>query len=152
MNNTARFLSIAAVTAFSAFGAHAETYGAQFDIQSTASRAEVRTQAASALHMGNIAAGELSFAAGNTSDVARSSTATKSSTIDRAAVRAQGADALHKGEIPAGEFTVASASRDMSSRSGGVSYSSSLERSAVRAEASVAARAGKIASGEFSAM
>ena len=60
MNKTARFLSIAAVAAFTAFGAHAdEADGSQFALkfETNRTRAEV---AAEALRTGQIPHGEFS--------------------------------------------------------------------------------------------
>jgi hypothetical protein len=73
MNNTARFLSIAAVAAFTSFGAQAdeaatvaqtrsiEPAGSRVvTYQSSADRAAVRAQAAEAVRTGQIPSGEFS--------------------------------------------------------------------------------------------
>ena len=94
MNNTARFLSIAAVAAFTAFGAHADEadssqFALQFDTNRT--RAEVQAEAAT-------------VAQTRSQEPAGSRVVTYSSTADRAAVRAQAAEALRLGQIPHGEI------------------------------------------------
>ncbi|MFN7153586.1 MAG: DUF4148 domain-containing protein [Burkholderiales bacterium RIFCSPHIGHO2_12_FULL_65_48] len=95
MNKTARFLSIAAVTAFTAFGAHAdEADGSQFALKfdTNRTRAEVQAEAAT-------------VAQTRSQEPAGSRVVTYSSTADRAAVRAQAAEALRLGKIPHGEFS-----------------------------------------------
>ena len=95
MNKTARFLSIAAVAAFTTFGAHADEadgsqYALQFDTNRT--RAEVQAEAAT-------------VAQTRSQEPAGSRVVRYSSTADRAAVRAQAAEALRLGQIPHGEFS-----------------------------------------------
>ena len=95
MNTTARFLSIAAVAAFSAIGAHAdEADGSQFALkfETNRTRAEVAAEAATVAQTRSI-------------EPAGSRVVTYSSTADRAAVRAQAAEALRTGQIPSGEFS-----------------------------------------------
>jgi hypothetical protein len=95
MNKTARFLSIAAVTAFTAFGAHAdEADGSQFALkfETNRTRAEVQAEAAT-------------VAQTRSQEPAGSRVVTYTSTADRAAVRAQAAEALRLGQIPHGEFS-----------------------------------------------
>jgi hypothetical protein len=94
MNNTARFLSIAAVAAFASFGAQADEadasqFATKFDTNRT--RAEVAAEASTvALTSSTIPVGSrvLSF----------------TSTADRAAVSAQAVDALRTGKISSGEI------------------------------------------------
>ncbi|MFN9474667.1 DUF4148 domain-containing protein [Acidovorax sp.] len=93
MNTTARFLSIAAVAALSAFGAHADEaetsqFAQKFDTNRT--RAEVAAEAATVAQTRSI-------------EPAGSRVVTYKSTADRAAVRAQAADAVRTGQISAGE-------------------------------------------------
>ena len=95
MNKTARFLSIAAVSAFAAFGAHADEadasqYVSKFETSRT--RAEVAAEAASVAQTRSI-------------EPAGSRVVTYKSTVDRAAVRAQAAEALRTGQIPSGEIS-----------------------------------------------
>ena len=94
MNKTARFLSLAAVAAFTAFGAHAdEADGSQFALkfETNRTRAEVAAEAATVAQTRSI-------------EPAGSRVVTYSSTADRAAVRAQAAEALSLGQIPHGEI------------------------------------------------
>ena len=94
MNKTARFLSLAAVAAFTAFGAHAdEADGSQFALkfETNRTRAEVAAEAAT-------------VAQTRSTEPAGSRVVTYSSTADRAAVRAQAAEALRLGQIPHGEI------------------------------------------------
>lgn len=93
MNNTARFLSVAAVAAFASFGALADEadgsqYAAQFETSRT--RAEVQAEAAA-------------VAKNRSTEPAGSRVANIQSTADRAAVRAEAAEALRAGKIPSGE-------------------------------------------------
>ena len=93
MNNTARFLSIAAVAAFSSFRDHADEadgvqFAARFDTNRT--RAEVAAEAATVAQTRSI-------------EPAGSRVVTYKSTADRAAVRAQAADAVRTGQIAYGE-------------------------------------------------
>ena len=95
MNKTARFLSIAAVSAFAAFGAHADEadasqYVAKFDTNRT--RAEVAAEASTVAQTRSI-------------EPAGSRVVTYKSTADRAAVRAQAAEAVRTGQIPSGEIS-----------------------------------------------
>ena len=93
MNKTARFLSVAAVAALAAFGAHAdEADGSQFALKfdTNRTRAEVQAEAASVAQTRSI-------------EPAGSRVLTYTSTADRAAVRAQAAEALRAGQIPSGE-------------------------------------------------
>ena len=95
MNKTARILSIAAVDAFSAFGADADEadssqFALKFDTNRT--RAEVAAEAATVAQTRSI-------------EPAGSRVVTYKSTADRAAVRAQAAEALRTGQIPSGEFS-----------------------------------------------
>ena len=95
MNNTARFLSIAAVAAFASFGAQAdEADGSQFALKfdTNRTRAEVAAEAATVAQTRSI-------------EPAGSRVVTYTSTADRAAVRAQAAEALRTGKIPSGEFS-----------------------------------------------
>jgi hypothetical protein len=94
MNNTARFLSIAAVAAFASFGAHADEadasqFATQFETNRT--RAEVQAEAATVAQTRSI-------------EPAGSRVVTYKSTADRAAVRAQAADAVRTGQISSGEI------------------------------------------------
>jgi hypothetical protein len=93
MNNTARFLSIAAVAAFASFGAQADEadasqFATKFDTNRT--RAEVAAEAATVAQTRSI-------------EPAGSRVVTYKSTADRAAVRAEAAQALRAGQIPSGE-------------------------------------------------
>jgi len=93
MNKTARFLSIAAVSAFAAFGAQAdEADASQFatKVETNRTRAEVQAEAAS-------------VAATRSLEPAGSRVVTYKSTADREAVRAEAAQALRTGKIPSGE-------------------------------------------------
>jgi hypothetical protein len=93
MNNTARFLSIAAVAAFASFGAQAdEADASQFatKFETNRTRAEVAAEAATVAQTRSI-------------EPAGSRVVTYQSTADRAAVRAQAADAVRTGQIPSGE-------------------------------------------------
>ena len=95
MNNTARFLSIAAVAAFASFGAQAdEADASQFatKFETNRTRAEVAAEAATVAQTRSI-------------EPAGSRVVTYKSTADRAAVRAQAAEALRTGQIPHGEFS-----------------------------------------------
>jgi hypothetical protein len=95
MNKTARFLSIATVAAFTAFGAQAdEADGSQHALQfeTNRTRAEVQAEAATVAQTRSL-------------EPAGSRVTTYSSTADRAAVRAQTAEALRAGKIPFGEFS-----------------------------------------------
>ena len=94
MNKTARFLSIAAVAALSAFGAHADEadssqYALQFDTNRT--RAEVQAEAAT-------------VAATRSTEPAGSRVMSVNSSADRATVRAQAAEAVRTGQISSGEL------------------------------------------------
>ena len=94
MNNTARFLSIAAVAAFASFGAHAdEADASQFatKFETNRTRAEVAAEAATVAQTRSI-------------EPAGSRVVTYKSTADRAAVRAQAAEALRTGQISSGEI------------------------------------------------
>ena len=93
MNKTTRFLSIAAVAAFSALGAHADEadssqFALKFDTNRT--RAEVAAEASTVAQTRSI-------------EPAGSRVVTYKSTADRAAVRAQAADAVRTGQISSGE-------------------------------------------------
>lgn len=93
MNTTARFLTIAAVSAFAAFGAHAdEADASQFAtrFETNRTRAEVLAEAAS-------------VAQTRSQEPAGSRVVTYQSTADRAAMRAQAAEAVRTGQIPSGE-------------------------------------------------
>ena len=93
MNNTARFLSIAAVAAFASFGAQADEADASqvaTKFETNRTRAEVQAEAASVAQTRSI-------------EPAGSRVLTYTSTADRAAVRAQAAEALRAGQIPSGE-------------------------------------------------
>jgi hypothetical protein len=93
MNNTARFLSIAAVAAFASFGAQAdEADASQFatKFETNRTRAEVAAEAATVAQTRSI-------------EPAGSRVVTYQSTADRATVRAQAADAVRTGQIPSGE-------------------------------------------------
>ena len=95
MNNTARFLSIAAVAAFASFGAQAdEADASQFatQFQTNRTRAEVQAEASTVAQTRSI-------------EPAGSRVVTYKSTADRAAVRAQAAEAVRTGQIPSGEFS-----------------------------------------------
>ena len=95
MNKSVRFLSISAVAAFTAFGAHAdEADGSQFALKfdTNRTRAEVAAEAATVAQTRSI-------------EPAGSRVVTYTSTADRAAVRAQAAEALRTGKIPSGEFS-----------------------------------------------
>ena len=95
MNKTARFLSLAAVAAFTAFGAHAdEADGSQFALKfdTNRTRAEVAAEAATVAQTRSI-------------EPAGSRVVTYKSTADRAVVRAQAAEAVRTGQIPSGEFS-----------------------------------------------
>ncbi|MFN4120105.1 DUF4148 domain-containing protein [Acidovorax sp.] len=95
MNKTARFLSVAAVAAFTALGAHAdEADSSQFALQfeTNRTRAEVAAEA-------------VVEARSHSTEPAGSRVATYQSTADRAAVRAQAAEAVRTGQIPHGEFS-----------------------------------------------
>ncbi|CAN7545342.1 MAG: DUF4148 domain-containing protein [Alcaligenaceae bacterium] len=94
MNKTARFLSIAAVSAFAAFGAHADEadasqFAAKYDTNRT--RAEVMAEAST------VAATSSTIPSG-------SRVLSFTSTADRAAVQAQAAEALRTGRISSGEI------------------------------------------------
>ena len=90
MNNTARFLSIAAVAAVASFGAQAdEADASQFETNRT--RAEVQAEAATVAQTRSI-------------EPAGSRVVTYKSTADRAAVRAQAAEAVRTGQISSGEI------------------------------------------------
>ena len=96
MNKTARILSIAALSAFAAFGAHAdEADGSQFatKFETSRTRAEVQAEAATVSQTRSI-------------EPAGSRVVTYKSTADRAAVRAQAADAVRLGQIPSGERSI----------------------------------------------
>eukprot|EP01037_Dinobryon_pediforme_P011830 gene11830-11918_t len=90
MNNTARFLSIAAVAAFASFGAQADEadasqFATQFETSRT--RAEVIAEAATAVQM-------------RSQEPAGSRVVTYKSTADRAAVRAEAAaQAMRTGRV-----------------------------------------------------
>ena len=91
MNNTARFLSIAAVAAFASFGAQAdEADASQFatKFETNRTRAEVQAEAASVAQ---------------TRSIEPAGSRVLTYTSDRAAVRAQAAEALRAGQIPSGE-------------------------------------------------
>ncbi|EFX60006.1 hypothetical protein DAPPUDRAFT_125871 [Daphnia pulex] len=93
MNNTARFLSIAAVAAFASFGAQAdEADASQFatKFETNRTRAEVAAEAATVAQTRSI-------------EPAGSRVVTYKSTADRAAVRAQAAEAVRTGQISYGE-------------------------------------------------
>ena len=95
MSKTARFLSLAAVTAFASFGAYAdEADGSQFALkfETNRTRAEVASEAATVAQTHSI-------------EPAGSRVVTYTSTADRAAVRAQAAEAVRTGQIPSGEFS-----------------------------------------------
>lgn len=95
MNKSARFLSIAALAALASFGAQAdEADSSQFALKfdTTRTRAEVASEAATVAQARNI-------------EPAGSRVATYQSTADRAAVRAQTIEALRAGQIPSGEFS-----------------------------------------------
>ena len=93
MNKTARFLSLAAVAAFTAFGAHAdEADGSQFalNFETNRTRAEVMAEASTVSQTsGAIPVGSRALV--------------YTSTADRGAVNAQAVDALRTGKISAGE-------------------------------------------------
>ena len=94
MNKTVRFLSIAAVSAFAAFGAQADEadasqFATQFETNRT--RAEVAAEASK-------------VAASRSQEPAGSRVVTYQSTADRTAVRAQAAEAVRTGQIPHGEI------------------------------------------------
>jgi hypothetical protein len=94
MNKTARFLSIAAVAAMSAFGAHAdEADASQYatKVETSRTRAEVAAEAATVAQTRSI-------------EPAGSRVVTYKSTADRAAVSAQAAQAVRTGQISAGEL------------------------------------------------
>ncbi|WP_298207745.1 DUF4148 domain-containing protein [Acidovorax sp.] len=94
MNKTARFLSVAAVTAFVSFGALAdEADGSQFALQfeTNRTRAEVNAEAVVEARTHNM-------------EPAGSRVVTYSSTADRSAVRALAAEAVRTGQIPHGEI------------------------------------------------
>lgn len=96
MNTTARFLSIAAVAAFSAFGAHAdEADGSQYALQfdSSRTRAEVHAEA-------------ITTAKNHSMEPAGSRVLSAQSTAERSQVRAQAAQALRLGQISSGEADV----------------------------------------------
>ncbi|CAN7285030.1 DUF4148 domain-containing protein [Acidovorax sp. LjRoot118] len=96
MNNTARFLSIAAVAAFASFGAYAdEADSSQFALkfETNRTRAEVAAEAA-------VEARKHSM------EPAGSRVVTYQSKADRAAVRAAAAEAVRTGQIPSGEIGV----------------------------------------------
>ena len=93
MNNTARFLSIAAIAAFASFGAQAdEADASQFatQFQTNRTRAEVQAEASTMAQTRSI-------------EPAGSRVVTYKSTADRAAVRAQAAEAVRTGQISSGE-------------------------------------------------
>ena len=93
MNNTARFLFIAAVAAFASFGAQAdEADASQFatKFETNRTRAEVQAEAATMAQTRRI-------------EPAGSRVVTYKSTADRAAVRAQAAETLRTGQISSGE-------------------------------------------------
>ena len=95
MNKTARFLSVAAVAAFSALGAQAADLdpgqlALKFD--TTRTRAEVQAEAGKVAATRNL-------------EPAGSRVVTYQSTADRAAVRAQAAEAVRTGQIPSGEIS-----------------------------------------------
>ena len=95
MNKTARFLSVAAVAAFAALGAHAdEADGSQFALkfETNRTRAEVHAEAVVEARTHSL-------------EPAGSRVVTYTSTADRAAVRAQAAEAVRTGQIPHGEFS-----------------------------------------------
>ena len=94
MNKTVRFLSIAAVSAFAAVGAHADEadasqFALQFDTNRT--RAEVNAEAVTEARTHSI-------------EPAGSRVVTYKSTADRTAVRAQAAEAVRTGQISHGEI------------------------------------------------
>ncbi len=94
MNNTARFLSIAAVAAFASLGAQAdEADASQFatKFETNRTRAEVAAEAATVAQTRSI-------------EPAGSRVVTYKSTADRAAVRAQAAEAVRTGQISSGEI------------------------------------------------
>jgi len=94
MNNTARFLSIAAIAAFASFGAQAdEADASQFatKFETNRTRAEVQAEAATVAQTRSI-------------EPAGSRVVTYKSTADRAAVRAQAAEAVRTGQISSGEI------------------------------------------------
>ena len=93
MNKTTRFLSLAAVAAFTSFGAQADEadasqFATQFQTQRT--RAEVPAEAATVAQTRSI-------------EPAGSRVSHYQSTADRAVVRAQAAEAVRTGQISAGE-------------------------------------------------
>ena len=93
MNNTARFLSIAAVAAFASFGAQAdEADASQFATKFETNRTRAEVAGRSRQRCPDPAP---------SSRQARVSL-TYTSTADRAAVRAQAAEALRAGQIPYG--------------------------------------------------
>ena len=99
MNITARLLSIAAVAAFASLGAHAdEADASQFATQfeTSLTRAEVQTQAAT-------------VSANRSIEPAGSRVGNVSSTASRSAVRNEAAEALRTGQISSGEIGFASA-------------------------------------------
>ncbi|MFT4241211.1 MAG: DUF4148 domain-containing protein [Acidovorax sp.] len=96
MNKTARFFSLAAVAALTAFGAQAGEldpgqFALKFDTNRT--RAEVRAEAQAA-----------AVASVRNLEPAGSRVVTYQSTTDRAAVRAQAAEAVRTGQIAYGEI------------------------------------------------
>jgi hypothetical protein len=94
MNNTARFLSIAALAAFASFGAQAdEADASQFatKTETNRTRAEVQAEASSVAQTRSI-------------EPAGSRVVTYKSTVDRAAVSAEAAQALRTGKISSGEI------------------------------------------------
>ena len=88
---TTKLFAVAALSAFAAFGAHAdEADGSQFtvNVNSTRSVAEVRAEALTPLKISNGSTGFIGVT---------------SSSLDRGTVRTQAISALRNGEIPQGE-------------------------------------------------
>ncbi len=151
MNNTARFLSIAAVAAFASFGAQAdEADASQFatKFETNRTRAEVQAEAATVAQTRSI-------------EPAGSRVVTYKSTADRAAVRAQADEAdaspvatkfetnRTRAEVAAEAATVAQTRSIEPAGSRVVTYKSTADRAAVRAQAAEALRTGQISSGEL---
>ena len=96
MNKTTRILSIATLSMFAAFGAHADEadasqYATKFETNRT--RAEVQAEAATVAQTRSI-------------EPSGSRVFSYKSTADRAAVRAEAAQALRLGKIAFGEASV----------------------------------------------
>ena len=88
---TTKLFAVAALSAFAAFGAHAdEADGSQFtvNVNSTRSVAEVRAEALTPLKISNGSTGFIGLT---------------SSSLNRGTVRTQAISALRNGEIPQGE-------------------------------------------------